>query len=182
MELSLTKLFGGSRYLIQSIHAKKLQVRIFSRLGWISPLLLDDFLQKQTMEWSKDVKALAEIAKFEPQASYAAFIYGTSKRWTFVSRTTPNISENMKKLDWMIQETFLPAILGKDHVTDEMKKIAALQPKRGGLGIGGVSKACDLEYLNSKLMTQNLAEQYTYIQSRFKSQSIRRIGQRQRNQ
>ena len=33
MELSLKKLFGGSRYLIQSIHAKKLQVRIFSRLG-----------------------------------------------------------------------------------------------------------------------------------------------------
>ena len=32
MELSLTKLFGGSRYLIQLIHAKKLQVRIFSRL------------------------------------------------------------------------------------------------------------------------------------------------------
>ena len=119
---------------------------------------LDDFLQKQTMEWSKDVKALAEIAKFEPQVSYAAFIYGTSKRWNFVSRTTPNISENMKQLDWIIQETFLPAILGKDHITDEMKKIAALQPKRGGLGIGGVSKACDLEYLNSKLMTQNLAE------------------------
>ena len=33
MELSLKKLFGGSRYLIQTIHAKKLQVRIFSRLG-----------------------------------------------------------------------------------------------------------------------------------------------------
>ena len=64
----------------------------------------------------------------------------------------------MKQLDWIIQETFLPAILGKDYITDETKKIAALQPKRGGLGIGGVSKACDLEYLNSKLMTQNLAE------------------------
>ena len=60
------------------------------------------------------------------EASYAAFIYGTSKRWTFVSRTTPNISENMKQLDWIIQETFLPAILGKDHVTDETKKVAAL--------------------------------------------------------
>ena len=33
MELSLTKLFGGSRYLVQSIHAKKLQVGIFSQLG-----------------------------------------------------------------------------------------------------------------------------------------------------
>ena len=33
MELSLKKVFGGSKYLIQSIHAKKLQVRIFSRLG-----------------------------------------------------------------------------------------------------------------------------------------------------
>ena len=40
MELSLTKLFGGSRYLVQSIHAKKLQVGIFSQLGWISPLLI----------------------------------------------------------------------------------------------------------------------------------------------
>ena len=37
----MTKLFGGSRYLIQSIHAKKLRVRIFSRLGRISPLLAD---------------------------------------------------------------------------------------------------------------------------------------------
>ena len=33
MELSLTKLFGGSRYLVQSIHAEKLQVGIFSQLG-----------------------------------------------------------------------------------------------------------------------------------------------------
>ena len=37
-ELSLTKLFGGSRDLVKSIHAKKLQVRIFSRLG----LLIQD--------------------------------------------------------------------------------------------------------------------------------------------
>ena len=37
--IEFEKLFGGSRYLIQSIHAKKLQVRIFSRLSWISPLL-----------------------------------------------------------------------------------------------------------------------------------------------
>ena len=32
-ELSLKKLFGGSRYLVQSIDAKKLQVTIFSQLG-----------------------------------------------------------------------------------------------------------------------------------------------------
>ena len=33
MELSLTKLFGGSRYSVQSIHTEKLQVGIFSQLG-----------------------------------------------------------------------------------------------------------------------------------------------------
>ena len=33
MKLSLTKLFGGSKYLVQSIHAEKLQVGIFSQLG-----------------------------------------------------------------------------------------------------------------------------------------------------
>ena len=29
----MTKLFGGSRYLVESIHAKKLLVGIFSQLG-----------------------------------------------------------------------------------------------------------------------------------------------------
>ena len=52
---------------------------------------LESFLQNYIIGWTKDVCALAEIARFEPQAAYAAFLYGTSKRWTFVSRTTSYI-------------------------------------------------------------------------------------------
>ena len=46
-------------------------------------------------EWIKDIDSLANIAKTEPQLAYAAYVYGMSKRWMFLSRTTPCIAEEM---------------------------------------------------------------------------------------
>ena len=109
-------------------------------------------------EWEKDIKELSAIAEREPQAAYSAFIYGTSKRWMFVARTTPNSSEVFRHLDWMINETFLPAIIGKEFITDTMKAIFSLQAKQGGLGITNMSEVADMEYENSKLMTEELTE------------------------
>ncbi len=59
---------------------------------------------------------MSDIAAREPQAAYAAFIYGTSKRWLFVARTTPNIADYLKHLDWLINETFIPAIIDKEYI------------------------------------------------------------------
>ena len=53
------------------------------------------FMNSQIDERTSDVEALAKIAKTEPQLAYAAYVYGTSKRWCFVSRTAPNIAEHI---------------------------------------------------------------------------------------
>ena len=50
------------------------------------------FMSEQVDEWCKDVNALAKVAETEPQLAFAAYLFGTSKRWQFVCRTTPNIS------------------------------------------------------------------------------------------
>ena len=115
-----------------------------------------DFIQQQIEHWSKDIKDLARIAASEPQLAYAAFVYGTSKKWLYVTRTTPNIAELLKPLEYIIQEHFIPAIVGKSFFDDDMRNVLALPARYGGLGIGNVTELSDKEYENSLLMTSQL--------------------------
>ena len=86
-----------------------------------------EFVQKKVDEWIVDLEDLSDIAKREPQLSYSAYVYGLSKKWNYLCRTTPNISDQLKKLEYTIRETFLPAILNRlFSCTDILRRIFAL--------------------------------------------------------
>ena len=119
------------------------------------------YTKDQIKEWIKDIDSLANIAKTEPQLAYAAYVYGMSKRWMFLSRTTPCIAEEMKILEHHIkerEETLIPAIVGKDFISDEMRKIFSLPARLGGMGFIDPSKTSDLEYESSIIATSQLTE------------------------
>ena len=126
------------------------------------------FVEEKIKEWEKNIEALIEIAKSEPQLAYSAYVFGTSRRWQFVCRTTPNISEPLKKLESVIREKLIPAILGGRNTSDEMRKLYALPARLGGLGIDNPVENADFEYENSKLITEQLTEaifhQHSYLQ------------------
>ena len=107
----------------------------------------------QVDEWIRDVAALAKIAKTEPQLAYAGYVYGTSKIWSFVSRTTPNVGEHMKKLEYEIKETLIPAIVGKNYISDDTRRIFSLPARLGGLGFLDPCSVSDLEYKSSLAAT-----------------------------
>ena len=92
------------------------------------------YVNGQVNDWIDDVNALAKIAKSEPQLAYAAYVYGMSKRWAFLCRTTPNASKQMRRLEHHISLTLLPAIIGKDHITDQSSSYSACQLSTGALG------------------------------------------------
>ena len=112
----------------------------------------------QVDEWIRDVAALAKIAKTEPQLAYAGYVYGTSKRWSFVSRTTPNVGEHMKKLEYEIKETLIPAIVGKNYISDDTRRIFSLPARLGGLGFLDPCSVSDLEYKSSLAATAQLTK------------------------
>ena len=109
-------------------------------------------------EWKKDITGLAEIASSEPQLAYAAFVYGTSKRWNFLARTTPEISHLLYKLEYHIKDTFIPKILGKLYVPDSLRDIFSLPARMGGLGISNICETADLEYKHSVMATEKLVD------------------------
>ena len=49
------------------------------------------FVDEQVKEWTADIQALVKMAEYDPQLAYSAYVFGTSRRWQFVCRTTPNI-------------------------------------------------------------------------------------------
>ena len=68
------------------------------------------FVKLQVAGFVKDVTELAEAAKTNPQNAYILFINSISRRWQYLSRTTPDISEELKPLEKAIRTIFLPQL------------------------------------------------------------------------
>ena len=102
---------------------------------------------------------MSEIATREPQLAYSAFVYGLSKRWNYVCRTTPGISDRLKPLEFVTREDFIPAILNRSFsCTDELREIFHLPPRFGGLGIPKMTEIAENEYSYSTIATKSLKD------------------------
>ena len=65
------------------VHRKSSNIGAWGDSGR-APLLLT--ITKKLLDYFQRVKN-AKVAKIEPQLAYAAYVYGMSKKWSFVART-----------------------------------------------------------------------------------------------
>ena len=72
-----------------------------------------EYVSQKVKNWIEDVEALASIAKDEPQAAYASYTKAICRRWTYVQRTIPGISNLFEPLEKSIRETLIPALIGR---------------------------------------------------------------------
>jgi hypothetical protein len=115
------------------------------------------FVESKVNEWITDIEDISKIAAREPQVAYSAYIYGLSKRWNYVCRTTPNIVAQLKKLEFKIQDTFIPALLDRVFsCTEKCRDMFSLPAREGGLSIYDISETSDTEYQNSCKVTASL--------------------------
>ena len=115
------------------------------------------FVDEKILEWTKDIDALVDIARSEPQLAYSAYIFGTSRRWQFVCRTTPGISEHLHKLEDQIREKLIPAIMGGRQPSAELRLLFSLPARMGGLGFQDPSAESAFDYECSVRITAQLA-------------------------
>jgi hypothetical protein len=115
-----------------------------------------DFISNQIDSWTVDIEDLSRIAEKEPQLAYAAFVFGTSRRWNYVCRTTPGIDNLLCPLDRIIETKFIPAIVGKSFIDDTFREMISLPARCGGMSIPKVSETANQEYENSIQATSQL--------------------------
>ena len=106
--------------------------------------------------WIEEVKHLSSIAVTQPHAAYAAFTHGLASRWTYLSRTIPNIEDMMKPLETTIRQHFLPSLTGQNPFNDQYRDLLALPARLGGLGITNPSKQTTSHFDASKKITAPL--------------------------
>ena len=74
------------------------------------------------------------MANINPQTAYSAFIFGEQHRYTYFLRTLIGVSDIFKPLDDIINDEFIPALIGNEISSNE-RMIISLPIKDGGLGL-----------------------------------------------
>ena len=117
---------------------------------------VESYVQKKVSGWIEEVKHLSSIAVTQPHAAYAAFTHGLASRWTYLSRTIPNIEDMMKPLETTIRQHFLPSLTGQNPFNDQYRDLLALPARLGGIGITNPSKQTTSHFDASKKITAPL--------------------------
>ena len=116
------------------------------------------YIDEKVTEWCGRIMKLSEIAKSEPHAAYSAFIHGEQHRYTYFMRTIGSIDENLKPLDQVIDEHFIPALFGMD-ISEDDRELVSIQVKEGGLGIRQIHQNSSDTHKTSKTITMPLTTQ-----------------------
>ena len=118
----------------------------------------EEYINEKVRKWTSCIRALADIAKSEPHAAYAAYTHGEQHKYTYFKRTIPNISDNLKPLDDAIDNLLIPALFGND-INENERRIISMPIKHGGLGIRRVSENSSESYHASRKITGPLIKE-----------------------
>ena len=108
---------------------------------------VDKFVDEKIVVWSNELMALSHIAVFQPHDAYAGFIHCISNRWSYLSRTCPNICNKFDVLEQIIRQRLIPSLIDRNSLNDIERELLSLPIRHGGLGINNPSKisssSCD---------------------------------------
>ena len=118
----------------------------------------ENYVKERVAKWVKEIETLAQIAVTEPQAAYTAFTYGVKHKWNYLMRTVPNIGRLLEPLEEAISRKLIPSISNGHHPNELERRLLALPPRMGGLGIPNPQDMAQTEFENSLRLTTTLTE------------------------
>ena len=131
-------MFAGTGINITTERRKHLGAALGSRS------YLEQYVGGKVEDWVGEVTRLAEFARSQPQASYAALTFGLRHRWTYFMRTLPDIDNLLQPLERAISEVLIPSLIGR-NCSEAERNLVALPVRMGGLGLINPSDNADAD-------------------------------------
>ena len=119
---------------------------------------VETYVKGKVHDWLECLRVLSTFAKTQPHAAFSALTHGVSSKWTYLCRTTPDISHLLQPLDDCLRTHVLPALTGRPPPCDLECALFALPARHGGLGIDIPSERANLESQCSHLITAALQD------------------------
>ena len=108
----------------------------------------ETYVQLKTDKWKEELQSLVEIAATQPQAAYAALIVSIKNKWSYLARTTETIGHLLQPIEDVFRHDLMPALTGRQAITDVVRMMFALPTQLGGLGIEILPEVADQLYSN----------------------------------
>ena len=107
------------------------------------------YVRNKVETWTNEIKRLAQVATSQPHAAFAAFTHGLSSRWSYLTRTIPDIQDLLLPLEKEIHQTFIPAITGMPPCSELERDLLSLPARLGGMG--------QIQPLSPKMLSSHLS-------------------------
>ena len=120
----------------------------------------EEYVAGKVEKWTEEIKKLAHIAQTQPHAAYSAYTHGLSSRWSFLSRTIPDIADLLYPLEEATQQHLIPALTGRPPCSREERDLLALPVRLGGMGITNPVSTSHRNFEASTRLTSPLAARY----------------------
>ena len=95
-----------------------------------SELFKQEYVAGKIDGWIAEIEKLGEVAKVEPHVAYCAFVFGLQHRYTYLLRTIPNISEELKRLDQAIDNHLVKHLVHNNYSITEIDRLWFSLPAR----------------------------------------------------
>ena len=119
------ELFAGTGINVTTDGKRHLGAAIGSRSYTV------EYVADKVKKWSEEIRQLATIAKKQPHAAYCAYTHGLSSRWSYLSRTIPDIAELLQPLEDTIHQHLIPALTGRPPCSRIERDLLALPVRQG---------------------------------------------------
>ena len=117
----------------------------------------EEYVRNKVETWTNEIKRLAQVATSQPHAAFAAFTHGLFSRWSYLTRTIPDIQDLLLPLEKEIHQTFIPAITGRPPCSELERDLLSLPARLGGMGLTNPATVSQNAFLASQRLTALLA-------------------------
>ena len=134
-----------------STHGKR---HLGAALG--SSTFTEEYVRDKVQGWLQEISHLSVIAIFQSHAAYAAFVHGLSSRWSYLSRTIPDIEDLLLPLEAAIQQTLIPALTCRATCSDPERELLGLSARLGGMALANPATKAREPFATSEKFTMPL--------------------------
>jgi hypothetical protein len=93
------------------------------------------WVEAQAKKWTDAVGVLAYVAENHPQAAYAGLQKSLQQEWQFLQQVTEGIDVEFSGIESALCTQFLPALFGKESLTNSQQQLTCLPVKQAGIAI-----------------------------------------------
>ena len=150
-EAKARELFDSTGIIIETQGTRHLGAALGKRS------FLEQYVTQKVQKWEKEIETLSTFAVTEPQAAYAAFVFGIKGKWNFLQRTVPHIGHLFQPLENSLSNKFLVNLTG--HQLSPLERdVMSLPSRNGGLGIHNPAITSENNFEDSKTITKHIAD------------------------